>query len=140
MKKLSDFSKRRLVNIYSLMKQRCYNPRNPGFHNYGGRGIRVCVDWLLDSNSFYTWAVNNGYSDELSIDRIDNNGDYSPANCRWVTVKVQNNNTRTNRLLTYKGKTQTMAQWADEVGINYAALENRINRLKWPLSRALESS
>lgn len=138
MKKLSKYSRKRLAGILNSMKQRCYNPNSPSYNHYGGRGIRICVDWLLDSGSFYKWAIENGYTDNLSIDRINNNGDYAPENCRWVTAKVQNNNTRANRFISFNEKTQTMAQWADEIGIYYPTLEQRINKLKWPLERALK--
>lgn len=129
--------KKRLSNILNCMKQRCYNKNNPGFYRYGGRGIDICNEWMKSPEAFYQWSIRNGYSDELSIDRIDNNKGYSPENCRWVTVKEQNNNTRSNRMITFEGKTQTMAEWADEVGIKYACLEARINRLGWSLERAL---
>lgn len=118
MKKLSKYSRKRLAGILNSMKQRCYNPNSPSYNHYGGRGIRICVDWLLDSGSFYKWAIENGYTDNLSIDRI--------------------NNTRANRFISFNEKTQTMAQWADEIGIYYPTLEQRINKLKWPLERALK--
>lgn len=101
------------------MKTRCYNKDNPDYKDYGGRGITICDEWLNDFMAFYYWSINNGYKDNLTIDRIDNNKGYSPDNCRWVDVKTQTNNTRRNVLLSYNGKTQSMAQWAKELNISY---------------------
>lgn len=84
----------RLKHIYSAMKQRCYNSKDPNYQNYGGRGIRICDEWLDSYSDFEAWALSNGYSDDLSIDRIDVNGDYEPSNCRWTDPKTQCNNKR----------------------------------------------
>lgn len=129
--------KQHLRWIWHSMIGRCTNPERPQYHNYGGRGISVCERWSRSFESFYDWSIENDYEIGLSIDRIDNDKGYSPDNCRWVTMKEQNNNTRSNRIITFEGKTQTMAEWADEVGIKYACLEARINRLGWSLERAL---
>lgn len=126
----------RLYNIYSSMVQRCTNPNNTDFHNYGGRGITVCEEWL-DFENFKKWAIENGYADDLTIDRADVNGNYEPSNCRWTSSKKQNNNRRNNRLLTFNGETHTMAEWADITGIRYAVLACRIINHKWSVERAL---
>ena len=80
------------------MKQRCYNQNHPRYPDWGGRGISVCEEWRNSFKSFYDWAVGNGYQDDLTIDRIDNNGNYEPRNCRWTTIKEQNLNKRSYKL------------------------------------------
>lgn len=125
-----------LYYIWKGMKQRCYNPKVSNYHNYGGRGISVCDEWLDDFQAFYDWAILHGYEPGLSIDRIDNNGDYSPSNCQWATRTEQSNNTRTNKQLTYDGKTQSISQWARELNIGDGTLRTRLN-LGWDVEKAL---
>lgn len=118
-------SKTPLYSIWLSMKDRCLNENNKYFNNYGSRGITVCDEWKDDFMNFYNWAIANGYSDNLSIDRIDVNGNYEPSNCRWATKKEQQNNKRDNVLITYKGKTKTLQEWADETGISRNTLMKR---------------
>lgn len=87
----------RLFRIWDGMKTRCYNHKSNRYKNYGGRGIKICDEWLNDFMSFYNWAVSNGYNDNLSIDRVNNNGNYEPSNCRWATAKEQANNRTNNK-------------------------------------------
>ena len=131
-----DGGKTRLNNIYSGMKARCYNSNLWNYKYYGLIGIKVCEEWKNNYQAFKEWAINNGYKDNLSIDRIDVNGDYSPDNCRWATDKEQKNNTRRNHYITYNGKTQSMKQWAEELNISYTVLRARLNRSKWSVEKA----
>lgn len=103
----------RLYHIWTGMKQRCTNPRHKAYSNYGGRGISVCAEWL-DFTSFQSWALENGYNDSASIDRIDNDGAYTPQNCRWVSSEVQANNRRSNHMVEYGGKSMTLAEFCKE--------------------------
>lgn len=127
----------RIYNEWCGINRRCYNQNDRCYNNYGGRGITICDEWKNDFQAFYNWAMANGYADDLTIDRIDVNGNYEPSNCRWITRKEQGNNTRRNHLLTYNGKTQTLAQWADEIGISYDTLCSRIVQRHWDIERAL---
>ena len=127
--------KTRLFRIWTGIKTRCFNEHDKAFKNYGGRGISLCSEWL-NFESFHNWAVENGYLDTLSIERKDTNGDYMPDNCTWVTAKVQANNRRGNRLIEYRGKTQTMAQWSNQYEISIATLFSRLER-GWSIEKAL---
>lgn len=120
-------NKERLYQTWKNMRQRCNNPNRPDYSRYGGRGIKVCSEWD-DYKTFRKWALENGYTDELTIDRIDSNGNYEPSNCRWVDYYVQANNVRTNRIIKYKGKEMTMSQFANYLGMSYATVQHRIDR------------
>lgn len=118
--------KPRTFIIWSGMKARCLNPRATSYPNYGGRGIAICDEWLSFEN-FHKWAMLHGYADDLQIDRIDNDGDYTPENCRFVTRKENSRNTRRSRFITIDGRTQTATDWIKELGVAkstfYAALK-----------------
>lgn len=120
----------RICKIWYKMRVRCNNPKYPEFYLYGGRGIKVCEEWEKDFMAFYKWSLENGYSDELSIDRIDFNKGYSPDNCRWATNKEQCNNTRRNIFLTVNDETLTLKQWTDRLGINYEMARRRYHQGK----------
>lgn len=125
----------RLYKVWAGMKARCGNPRSPAYHRYGGRGIRVCEEWQ-DFAVFHAWAIANGYEPGLSIDRTDNDGPYSPENCRWVTAREQSYNTSRNHYLTHNGRRQTVREWARELGMRPNTLLMRL-RIGWPVERAL---
>ena len=129
----------RLYCIWVSMKQRCYNHNNKDFRKYGERGIKVCDDWKNNFISFYDWSINNGYQENLTIDRINNNEDYEPNNCRWTDVKTQSNNRRTNIMLEYRGKRQSLTQWANEYNINPSTFNDRLER-GWTMEQALTIS
>lgn len=104
--------KTRLYGIWANIKTRCYNAHDPHFDRYYKRGIKVCDEWLNDFEAFYDWSMNNGYKDTLTIDRINNDGNYEPSNCRWVSVKEQNQNKRNVILLTFENKTMSATAWS----------------------------
>lgn len=125
----------RLYRIWESMRRRCNDINCKDYSRYGGRGISVCDDWM-EFNSFKTWANSNGYSDELSIDRIDVNGSYSPDNCRWASNITQCNNRRNNRFVTIGGELHTIAEWSRISGISPKVLRYRVES-GWEESRLL---
>lgn len=118
----------RLYKIWHDMKRRCYNEKCQNYHNYGGRGIEVCDQWLSDFAEFYQWAMENGYDDKLQLDRIDVNGNYEPSNCRFATRQEQQNNRRNNRYITIGNEKLTCAQVSRKYGINPKTLHSRLRR------------
>lgn len=135
---IHGLSHTRIAGILNGIIQRCVNPNVKKYNIYGGRGIRVCEEWLNNSSSFFNWAFANGYSEELQIDRIDVNGDYEPSNCRWVTAKQQCYNKRTNVYVTYRGVTKTIAEWCIEINISQGAFWQRKN-IGWSYDRIIET-
>lgn len=130
-------SKTRLFKSWSDMKSRCYNKNNKRYARYGGRGISVCEEWIDNFESFRDWAITNGYDENLTIDRIDNDGNYCPENCRWSTVKSQMQNMSRNRRLELNGETHTLSEWGDITGIKRSTIARRIDVFKWSVGRAL---
>ena len=122
----------RLYNIWNNMRQRCNNPKHKYYKNYGGRGITICVKWLGERGfeEFCNWSMLHGYTDDLTIDRIDNDGNYCPENCRWTTAKEQANNTRRNKIIEFNGEKKTLSQWADFYGLSQDLLGERLLRGK----------
>lgn len=120
------------------MGQRCTNPKNPAYKNYGGRGITICERWLDKNNGFINFLEDMGECPKgCEIDRINNNLGYCKENCRWVTRYIQSRNKRNNKLFTYKGKIQILKDWAVEYKIKYKTLWMRIYSLKWSIEKAL---
>ena len=126
----------RLFSIWTNMKSRCNNPKATHYEHYGARGITVCDEWLNDFKAFYDWAMSHGYSDELTIDRIDNDGNYEPSNCRWVTMKGQGLNKSDNCIVTLNGISKPLVFWCEEYNINYKTVRDRLKR-GWSCEDAL---
>lgn len=125
----------RLRRIYNGMKHRCLNPNAQKYKDYGGRGIRICDEWLSDREAFISWALTHGYRNDLSIDRIDVNGNYEPGNCRWATDDVQRSNmrprTKPNKrsvLFTINGITKSAIEWCEDYGVSVPFVMYRINK------------
>lgn len=132
---------KRLYNVWNTIRHRCYNPKRNSYHLYGGKGIGLCDEWQNDFSAFRDWALDNGYDEtakrgECTIDRIDNNKDYSPDNCRWTNMKIQCNNRSDNRLIEYNGCVHTLSEWANVLNVNKNSLNNRINNLKWSIEKS----
>ena len=133
MRRTHGMSHTRLHNIWLTMRQRCEKPRCSTYHKYGAKGIKVCEEWS-SFEVFRDWAFANGYTDDLTIDRIDPCGNYEPSNCRWATQKEQQNNRTNNVLLTYQGETHCLVEWESITGIPYHILYDRYRR-KWDVDR-----
>jgi hypothetical protein len=116
----------RLYKTHQGMKARCYNSNSDSYKYYGGRGITICDEWRNSYKAFKEWAINNGYRDDLTIDRIDVNGNYEPSNCRWITNKEQQRNKRTNHLIECNGDIKPLCEWAEIYGINAETIVCRI--------------
>ena len=134
-------SETRLYFVWRNMLNRCFNSKVRDYPNYGGRGITVCQEWKEDFQVFSDWAFANGYNGtakrgEYTLDRVDTNGNYEPSNCRWITIKEQTNNQRSNHVVIFNGEKYTLAQLAEATGIPYKTLHKRINKLGWDVEKA----
>lgn len=129
----------RINSTYRKMKQRCFSETDSRYKDYGGRGITICNEWLGKDGfiNFYNWAINNGYDDSLTIDRINVNGNYCPENCRWSTWKEQARNQRKSIIISFEGKTLPLKEWAEIKNVPYERLRKRIVNLGWSVERAL---
>ena len=131
---------KRIRHIWELMKSRCYNNKNISFKNYGDRGIKICDEWLDKKNgliNFYNWSMENGYREDLSIDRIDIDGNYEPSNCRWVSWKKQCNNKRNNIKIKYNGESENVCYFIQKYSLNKFAIYSRL-RKGWSIKDAIE--
>ncbi len=126
----------RLYRIWHTMKDRCHNPNHDSYKYYGGKGISVCPQWINSFIPFHQWAMANGYSDDLTIDRINSNGNYEPGNCRWVSMKVQNRRHKNCLRITHNGKTQLAIDWAREAGLSLPTFYWRLHR-GYPMDQVL---
>lgn len=134
----------RLYAIWNNMRERCRNPKTREYPRYGGRGIKVCDAWMNDFQAFYDWAIATGYDEtaprgQCTIDRIDNDGNYEPSNCRWTTAKVQANNTSRTRFIELDGEKHSVTEWARRLGMNQSTLSMRINKYGWSAEKALRT-
>lgn len=134
LRKTHGKSETRLYRVWRGVKSRCYNPNSTGYEYYGGRGVTVCDEWLGENGfeNFYKWSYLNGYNENAekyicTLDRIDVNGNYEPSNCRWVSMKEQDNNKRTNKYIEFNGEKKTLSQWCDEFGVNKKMARYRFN-------------
>lgn len=120
----------RLRGTFRHMRNRCYNKKDSKYGTYGARGIKICDEWLNDFNSFYNWCLENGYRNDLTIDRIDNDGDYEPNNVRFITNYIQARNKSTTIYVEHYGKTLAFAEWCDKYNINYKKAYQRFRKGK----------
>nr|DAJ74779.1 MAG TPA: PVL ORF-50-like family [Caudoviricetes sp.] len=121
-----NLTNHRLYNTWCHMKRRCYNPTDKAYKNYGERGICMCQEWKDNFENFYNWAISNGYKENLTLDRIDINGNYEPSNCRFATLKEQQNNKQNHFYITIYNRTQTLSEWCEEKNLNYGKILARI--------------
>ena len=130
-------SNTRLYSVWNNMKKRCTNPNAQNYKRYGARGICVCDEWANSFENFSKWAYSNGYQEGLSIDRIDNNGNYCPENCRWSNIMTQNNNRNVSMMITYNGKTQNLSSWCKELDVPYFRTWQRIVQYGYSFEQAI---
>lgn len=130
-------SKTRLYHTWASIKSRCYYAGHKSYNNYGGRGITMCDEWANSSEAFIKWALSSGYADDMTIERIDVNGNYTPENCKWIPAKDQAKNRRSCRVYTYNGKTQNLTNWCNELQLPYKNIHNRLVKLGWSFERAI---
>lgn len=126
----------RLYKTWTGIKYRCYNSKATGYHNYGGRGISVCKEWYDDFTMFLKWAMENGYKDTLTLERIDNDGNYEPSNCKWATKSEQASNRRTSRIYVIDGVRKSIFNWCDYYKIDFSAVRWRLDK-GVPIKQAL---
>lgn len=119
-----SFYKEPWYNSYRCMHSRCYREKDPSYKYYGGRGIKVCDEWK-DIANFENWVKEHPYFEGATLDRIDSDGDYSPDNCRWATMREQDNNRRNTIIVTWNGETHSLSEWSSIIGINKSTLSNR---------------
>lgn len=131
----NGLSKTRIYKIYISMISRCRNKNDINYKDYGGRGIKVCDEWIKEGGfeAFCRWAYNTGYDEKAeygkcTIDRINVNGNYEPSNCRWADGKTQSNNKRNTIFISYRGKTKSLVEWCEELGLNKSTIRNRIHK------------
>lgn len=128
----------RLYKIWFDMKRRCYNKERKAYKYYGAKGITVCKEWLNNYNSFHDWALSHGYNNNLTLERIDFNGNYCPENCKWISQKEQTQNSSHNHFIKFNNKTLTITQWSKEIGIAPKTIRERLNK-GWATNKVLSA-
>lgn len=128
-----------LYDVWGKIKERCFKKTAKDYKHYGGRGITVCEVWINDFLAFYNWAIDAGWKKGLEIDRVENDGPYCPDNCRFVTRSQNMRNTRRNNMVTYRGETKALIEWAEITGINRYTLFGRIFKYGWAVDLAMET-
>lgn len=129
----------RIYRIYKGMKERCNKSYSYNYKHYGARGIKVCDEWMNDFINFYNWSMENGYTEDLTLDRIDVDGNYEPNNCRWITNVEQQNNRRNNIKVLFDGRQVPLLEVAEELNMSFPALKARICRYGWSVEKALST-
>lgn len=130
-------SKSKLYRKWAGMKQRCYNNSIASFKDYGGRGIKVCNEWKDSFETFRDWALSHGYSDDLTIERIDTEKDYCPNNCMWIPFNKQQGNRRICYSFVHNGESKNLADWCRDLNLDYYMVHNRIYKLGWSFEKAI---
>ena len=131
-------SKTRIYHIWAGIKDRIFNKKATSYEYYGGRGIEVCSEWM-EFEPFHEWAISNGYKENLTLERIDVNGNYCPENCTWITQKEQCYNTRSNLIINYKGEKKPLKEWTKDLTLDYLVVYKRLKR-GWPVDKAFTLS
>lgn len=135
-----NLSHTRLYTEWRHMKDRCLNPNHKAYSYYGGRGITICPEWKDDVQAFADWSYSNGYADNLTLDRIDANGNYEPSNCRWITQSEQMSNTRRCQIYEINGEKHTISEWCKIYNVPYERTRNRVVNRGWNIEKALTTS
>ncbi len=133
-------TKHRIYAIFNGMKDRCYNNKNARYYRYGGRGIKICQKWLDDFLNFYNWAIFNGYKEGLTIERKNNNGNYSPENCEWIEFKEQSKNRKNTIKIMHENKIYCLMDFSKIVNIPYGTLINRVKNRKLSRENYIDSN
>lgn len=128
-----------LYRKWLSIKNRCYNQKDKKYKNYGGRGIKVCDEWLNDFEAFYTWSLSHGYEKGLEIDRIDNNGNYEPDNCRYTTRRENMLNRNNTIKIKFRGEEKPLLKWCEELNLPYGTIYSRIYDYGWSTDKALSA-
>ena len=137
--KTHGLSRTKIYNTWSSMKARCFNPKSRSYKRYGARGITVCEQWKNSFEEFYSWSIQNGYNENLTIERINNDGNYCPENCKWIPQKEQCRNRSTNIEFEYMGKKHILIEWCEILNLDYKFIHNRIYKMGWSFEKSIST-